>query len=271
MAVLFRSYVRGRKLEHELAIARGVQQSLLPRAHELPATVALAGAYQPAAAVGGDYYDVFSTDTDGTAVVVGDVSGKGMPAALLMGVVHGAVRSSDWHRSTRSHVDCTQRLNRLLCERAATEQYTSMFWAYCNAEGDRLHYVNAGHCSPVLVRGSDVIALNTGGPVLGLLPGARYEQEQIRLHSSDVLVLYSDGLIEANDASGEEFGYERLVEALVRSQDRSPEGLRRSVGAALKDFAGAAPLNDDFTLVVMQFGAARAEASIAIQEPALAI
>jgi sigma-B regulation protein RsbU (phosphoserine phosphatase) len=148
----FRSYAHGQHLEEQLEIARQVQSELLPSLTEKYVGVELATEYTPAEQVGGDFYDVFQAKNVGTTLVMGDVSGKGVPAALLMGVIHGAVRSSLWSESPLLHELESQGLNSLLCEGASKERFASMFWCYHDPTARSLSYVNAGHCPPILVR-----------------------------------------------------------------------------------------------------------------------
>ena len=175
----FRSYAHGKYLEEQLEIAGQVQSELLPRLTEKYVGVHLATEYTPAEQVGGDFYDVFRLKDERVALVMGDVSGKGVPASLLMGVIHGAVRSSLWSESPSRQESESEHLNRLLCERASGERYASMFWCYHDPIAHTLSYVNAGHCPPFLTRKSgskvEIPRLHVGGPVLGVLPNARYE------------------------------------------------------------------------------------------------
>ena len=147
----FRSYARGRRLELQLEIAREVQSELLPPEMQACEPLRLATVYRPAEQVSGDFYDVFRSGDDRIAMVIGDVSGKGVPAALVMGVIHGALRSSAWSQSTSAHELESARLNLLLCEKGSFSRYSSMFWCYYEPEARRLHYVNAGHHPPLLV------------------------------------------------------------------------------------------------------------------------
>ncbi|HEX8813380.1 MAG TPA: PP2C family protein-serine/threonine phosphatase, partial [Terracidiphilus sp.] len=210
----FRSYTFGKQLEQQVEIARQVQANLLPKHPVVSGDVQVAVEYQPAQQIGGDFYDAFQTE-HGLALVVGDVSGKGIPAALLMGVITGAVRSSAWTDSRASHERETCELNRLFCERAADDRFASMFWSYCDPQLRTVRYVNAGHCAPVLIglrNGQpEIRRLDVGGAVLGVLPAASYTQGSAEIRAGDILVLYSDGLVEAENASGEEFGEARLL------------------------------------------------------------
>jgi hypothetical protein len=256
----FRSYAHGKYLEEQLEIARQVQSELLPSLREEYVGVRLATEYTPSEQVGGDFYDVFRLKDERIALVMGDVSGKGVPAALLMGVIHGAVRSSLWSESPSRHESETQQLNRLLCERASGERYASMFWCYYDPTARSLSYVNAGHFPPLLLRRSgtsggrvEISRLHIGGPVLGVLPDARYEQAQLEVSPGDLLVMYSDGLVEATNSQGQEYGEGRLRELLGTVTDKSANDIRRAILASFAAFSGAADLQDDLTIVVAQF------------------
>lgn len=253
----FRSYVHGKHLEEQLEIARQVQSALLPSRAERYVGVDLATEYTPAEQVGGDFYDVFRVKDAGTALVMGDVSGKGVPAALLMGVIHGAVRSSVWSESSSLHELKSQELNRLLCESASRERFASMFWCYHDPTAHSLSYVNAGHCPPLLVRrngdGMEILSLQEGGPVLGILPEARYEQAKVDVSDGDTLVMYSDGLVEAANSQDEEYGEGRLREVLASIVKTGAGEVRQSILKSLAAFSGTEGLRDDLTIVVAQF------------------
>jgi len=188
---------------------------------------------------------------------MGDVAGKGVPAALLMGVIHGAVRSRLWAESAVSHELASQRLNRLLCERASEARYATMFWCYYDSSTHSLSYVNAGHCPPLLMRKNggevEISRLDAGGPVIGILPQARYEQTRLEICSGDVIVMYSDGLVEAANSRGEEYGEIRLRELLTTATEKSVDDIRRAILTALAAFSGGAELQDDRTFVVVRF------------------
>lgn len=266
----FRAYARGRHLEEQFAAARSVQQELLPPAQPQVETVEVAAECQPAWQVGGDFYDAFEAGPGCTAVTLGDVAGKGLPAALVMGLAHGAIHASPWYQTSYDHEDATARLNRLLCSRTSQSRFASLFWAYHDQSANMLRYINAGHCPPVLVRrragGVEVELLDKGGTVLGLFPHARHQQYSVPFLPGDTLVLYSDGIVEANDADGEEFGLERLISA-IRQAAHLPAGqIRAEVLAALNEFRGTTPANDDLTLLVVRAKAARTEVPPAPQQ-----
>ncbi|HEU5022916.1 MAG TPA: SpoIIE family protein phosphatase, partial [Bryobacteraceae bacterium] len=148
----FPSYISGKQYEEELALARRVQSDLFPRDGVPTSNLEFAARFIPSRQVGGDLYDIFETDDRGVTIVLGDVSGKGLSAALLMGVVQGAVRTSSDSGLATHHEYAAERLNHLLCMKTARERFVSLFWCYLNPEGNRLSYINAGHLPAVLVR-----------------------------------------------------------------------------------------------------------------------
>jgi sigma-B regulation protein RsbU (phosphoserine phosphatase) len=254
----FRSYARGRRLEHQVEIARQVQAELLPSGTAALEPLVVAAAYRPAEQVSGDFYDAFNLGDGRIAMVMGDVSGKGVPAALVTGVMHGAIRSCPWSESKSAHERESERLNLLLCEHTSGARYATMLWCYYEPLTHLLCYVNAGHYPPLLIgdrgHGPAIVRLDAGGgPVLGILPEARYEQARCEVCPGDVLVLYSDGLTEATDPAGEEYGESRLRELLATTDARSPDAIRDAILASASVFLAGAPLRDDLTLLVATF------------------
>jgi sigma-B regulation protein RsbU (phosphoserine phosphatase) len=174
-----------------------------------------------------------------------------------MGVIHGAVRSSLWFQSPALHESESRELNRLLCESVSRERFASMFWCCHDPAMRSLSYVNAGHCPPLLVHGNgtgvDISSLHEGGPVLGVLPDARYEHARVDVSSGDILVMYSDGLVEAANSRGEEYGEDRLRQVLATVTGSSADAVRRAILDSLAAFSGASELRDDLTIVVAHF------------------
>jgi sigma-B regulation protein RsbU (phosphoserine phosphatase) len=258
-----RPYLQAREVEQQLAVARRVQEELLPK--ECPGCGALdfAVEFVPALNVGGDFYDVFRLANGDVALVLGDVAGKGLPAAILMGVVHGAVRTASAAWTGANHSELTGHLNDLLYSRTAANRYVTMFWGFIDSDGQTLRYVNAGHLPPILLRPGDsgvqVERLEEGGPVLGLLPGTPYAMGQARLQRGDLVVAFSDGLSEATGATDEEFGTDRVIEAATRHLGRPPADVLAGILQSALAFTGGAPLKDDVSLLVVRAGAPRAE------------
>ena len=256
MALRFRHYMRGKHIEEELSLARRVQNDLFPAEGSLAGSLAFAAKCVPAYQVGGDLYDVFETEDGEVALILGDVSGKGLPAALLMGVVQGAVQASYGTGSSASHEQAAERLNHLLCLKTARERFVSLFWCYFDRRHATLRYINAGHLPPLLVRRdgdrSQVIRLDEGGPVLGLLPGARYTQAEVPVMPGDLLVVFSDGILEAANARDEEFGEAGVIAAIERNRDKAPGEICSAILADVKTFLGRELPQDDQTLLVVR-------------------
>jgi sigma-B regulation protein RsbU (phosphoserine phosphatase) len=202
--------------------------------------------------LGGDLYDVYSLEDGRAAFVLGDVAGKGLPAALLMGQIHGALRSNSWHRGPAEHVEFAGQLNRMLHGRTEEVRSASLFWGVYDPFAERLRYVSAGHCAGFLVREHGVDRLDSTGPVLGLLTRSDYGLEEIPFHSGDVLVLYSDGIIEGANADGEEYGEDRLHLLLDEYRGASAEELRAAILSDYRAFVGDTQAGDDVTLLVLE-------------------
>jgi hypothetical protein len=257
IGVRFPYYLRGRQIERELDLARRVQADLLPSAETISPYVDFSTECISAWQVGGDFCDVFHVADERTALVLGDVSGKGISAALLMALVHGAIHSVAWTRSTQDHLNATRRLNSLLCKKTASERFTSLFWGCFDPERSTLQYVNAGHLPPILLRKVNselqLQRLETGGPVLGLLSNVDYQQGEQYVAPDDILVAFSDGVVEATNTAGEEFGEGRLIATIQDLWESSAAEIRSTIHERLKEFTNSAPVEDDQTLIVVRF------------------
>jgi sigma-B regulation protein RsbU (phosphoserine phosphatase) len=255
LAVRFRAHLSARRVERQMEIASQVQRGLLPAANSSPRDFEIAAEWRPASNVSGDFYDAFDLPQTGAAFVVGDVSGKDVPAAMLASLIQGTAHSSDWTRSAASHNAATEQLNRLLCERASQERFASLFWGYFDTPTGLLHYVNCGHCAPLLfrTRGKSVLTLSDGGPVLGLLPRARFEQGMERLEPGDLLVLYSDGIIEAANGRGDEYGLQRLIAVTESVVNADTSEIRDRILRSVREFSGSDVLADDQTLLAIRY------------------
>jgi hypothetical protein len=248
-------YVNGKRLEQQMELARQVQMDLLPPAKFSVQNLSFAAECVPAWQVGGDFYDVFSGDHGKVAVVLGDVSGKGLPASVVVGLLLGAVRASDWMSGTAEHEASSQRLSELIRTRTALERFASLFWSYYEPETQTLRYINAGHPPPILVKRNaageaEILLLEEGGPVLGVVPGAAYRQGYVSAHPGDLLVVFSDGVVEATNAEGEQFEEERLYEVIRQNSGRPPVEIRDLVLEQVHRFLGEQRAQDDLTLVV---------------------
>ena len=262
----FPRYLRGKQYEEELELARHVQADLLPSRNSLASNLDFAAECLPAWQVGGDLYDVYEAERGRVALVLGDVSGKGLPAALLMALIHGAVRSNDWTSSSSNHEESTQRLNRLLCEKTGQERFASLFWCYYEQEKAILRYINAGHLPPLLIRRNDpanfdVRRLEEGGMVLGVQPAARYRQSETVAQAGDLLVIFSDGISEAANAQEEEFGEERLLQVIEENWEKSSVEICDAIFSRIRAFLGRRFPQDDQTLMVARLQPIRSNLS----------
>ena len=260
-----------RLLQEQLRIARQVQSRLFPqKLPEIP-TLNYTGICQPAGAVGGDYYDVLKVSPDQFCLAVGDISGKGISAALLMASLQALLRSHA-SQTTEDLAAVVTEMNRLLCSMTEESRFATLFCAVYDDSTRELTYVNAGHNPPLLFRrgasGADIqpatafgsaepssngiIRLEGSGAVLGMFPEGSYEHRSLPLEPGDTLVIYTDGITEAQDSRGREYGEERLTE-LVRSRiSLPPVELQDQLLNSVKQFAGEVPLADDLTLLLVK-------------------
>ncbi|HKB08228.1 MAG TPA: PP2C family protein-serine/threonine phosphatase [Candidatus Polarisedimenticolia bacterium] len=237
-------------LERDLAIAREVQRELLPRAVPEVRGLQLAGACLPAVGVGGDLYDFLPLAEDRVGLVIADVSGKGIPAALLMAGLQASIRSLAL--PSLPPAELNRRLNGMLCRSTAAERYATLFFGFFDGRARTLTYSNAGHYPPLHLRDSGAVHLDAGGIPIGLLEEARYGEGRVDLKPGDLLALYTDGIIEAPGAGQEEFGERRLVEILMRRRGEDLTEIVRSVLDDLARWRGAVPQHDDVTLVLVR-------------------
>jgi predicted permease len=240
-------------VKHELALAAKVQRRLFPHQPPEIRSLELAAFCQPAREVGGDYYDFVALDAGRIGIAVADVAGKGISAALLMSIVQASVRSLAPLTVGRP-ADLALELNRLLHRSTGPSSYATFFYADYEVESRRLTYVNAGHNPPYLLRAgaSAPTALSTGGTIIGMFDECVYEQETIELASGDVLVAATDGLTEARNPSGEEFGDERLKALLVAAADMPCEQAKDHIVEQVRRWIGGAAQHDDLTFVVLR-------------------
>jgi sigma-B regulation protein RsbU (phosphoserine phosphatase) len=271
------------RLENELAIAQEVQATLFPRESVEVKSLELHGVCRPARTVSGDYYDFLPCGEEQLGIALGDISGKGISAALLMATIHSAVRVYEYGRMPRreefvhagaaaiagaelvsggrdlgvysngmqSPAMVLELLNRHLFHSTQSEKYATMFLGVYDGDKRTLTYTNAGHLPPFVVQDDgSVHRLETGGTVIGLFDGMTYEQATVTLHTNDIFVAFSDGITEPENEFGE-FGEERLID-LVRANRRLPLAkISELVIAAVQDWIGAdTEQPDDVTLVL---------------------
>ncbi|MFN7993377.1 MAG: SpoIIE family protein phosphatase [Bryobacteraceae bacterium] len=238
-----------RRMARELEQAAEIQRSFLPGAAPEVSGADLAGYNAACRTVGGDYFDFFKYPNGRVAMVLGDVSGKGMPASLMMMGLQARVQVlADEPQSLAAVIN---RLNKITCRNCPSNRFITFFFCVLDPSTGELAYCNAGHNPPVLVRkNGSVEYLDGGGPVLGILSVANYAEYRARLEPGDMLAIYSDGVTEATNAKEEEFGDERFAQVLKENRDRSASEIVAVVNQALTAFAAGSPAADDITLVI---------------------
>ena len=260
-AILHREMIEKHRIEQQLRIAREVQDALLPEADPVLAGWDIAGLNLPSWEIGGDYYDYLPQPGGPLGVAVADVSGKGVPAALIMATFRAALRAQRPHASTLEQI--AGRLNRILLDSMDGSRFVTAVYGLLDAGTGVFTHVNCGHIPPLVLRaGGAVDALTSGGPALGMWSESRFESGQVAIGAGDILVLYTDGVVEVMDAAGEQFGTDRL-ERLLRA--RRGEPARRVVEAvveATRSFAGRRGYDDDFTIVILKRAAPSAASSV---------
>ncbi|NND44742.1 MAG: SpoIIE family protein phosphatase [Xanthomonadales bacterium] len=241
-----------KQIEEELEIARRMQQSILP--HQFPARhVQAFGEMVSARELGGDFYDVIEIDRDRIGIVIADVSGKGVSAALFMAVSSAVMKSVALRGGGPGEV--LMQVNELLSRENDASMFVTLFYGIIDSENDELEYANAGHNPPyLLTEGNKVQPLeHTRGVALGVTPGLRYASRSLRLHAGDTIFCYSDGVTEATNPEGLEFGDERLAKVLYASHGLEVEALGRQVIDGVTEFAQSERQFDDITCVVLRY------------------
>jgi sigma-B regulation protein RsbU (phosphoserine phosphatase) len=239
------------RVNREMEIAREVQERLFPQ--EMPAIVgaSLAGGCRAALGVGGDYYDVFNLEDGRLGLAIGDVSGKGISAALLMASLRASLRGVSLN-SPHNFAELMHRVNVLVYEASASNRYATFFFAAYDPKTRRLECVNAGHNPPVILRNGEVIRLEAGGPVVGLLPLAPYLEQALTLEPGDLLLLYTDGISEAMTDDDEEWGEDRMIEAATKARGNHADEILSAMFAACDKFTADAPQHDDMTMLILK-------------------
>lgn len=246
--------IQKERIEHELALAQRIQQGILPKTTPEPAGWQITAHWQPAHAVGGDFYDFITYPNGMIGVMIGDATGKGVPAALVMATTCSVLRAIVAGMGEDPGLtpgEVLARANDLLCEQMPAGMFVTCLLALFNPENGSLGYANAGHCLPYQLGTEDVCELRATGMPLGLLPGMHYEDKQATVKPGEVVVLFSDGLLEAHNPQGLILGTPRVEEILASAQDESD--LISRVLAALSEFTGKDwEQEDDLTLVAVQ-------------------
>jgi sigma-B regulation protein RsbU (phosphoserine phosphatase) len=240
------------RLGREMKIAREIQLQLMP--DEVPSIppLQMAVLFKPVAQLGGDLYDWIPFDDGRIAIVIGDVAGKGAPAALYGALSSGVIRTRAGRKYPPGQMLAL--VNKTLFQRPIEGQYVAVTYAIYEPKNKTIALSNSGLPYPLLVRAGQPSFVDVGGVPLGLFPDSQYEETSLQLHAGDVLVFYSDGVVEMRNDSGEEFGLKRLAETVSSSCEKSPEEIVKSVSATLAEFIGRVRPQDDRTMIVIRMG-----------------
>jgi sigma-B regulation protein RsbU (phosphoserine phosphatase) len=244
------------KQARDIEIARDVQQRLLPQEFPPIGGLDYAGTCRAALGVGGDYYDFIPLSKTLLGIAIGDVSGKGIPAALLMASLRAYLRGAQTIHHQADLTAVMRHLNTLVFESSAANRYATFFYGELDVTSRAMTYVNAGHNPPMLFRqnggGVDVLRLDTGGPVIGLIEECAYQQGKVTLAPGDVLVAYTDGISEAMNAANEEWGEDRFMDAVKPNRALPASTLIDHLMISADAFVAGVPQHDDMTLLVVR-------------------
>ena len=254
---LIKERVKKERLEREIEIAREVQERLFPNGAPSMKHLEIAGACLPARVVSGDYYDFLPFGDDDIGLAVGDISGKGISAALLMASLQAALHSNVTHlhdaddaAGERNVAGIVERLNRQISNYTGTNRFATFFYSHYDGSSRTMFYCNAGHNPPLHFHGDECRRLNTGGTVVGIFSTAVYEQEALRLAPGDLIVAYTDGLTECMDENGEEFGEERLIQMIRENRELPVEDIKKKILAGVLAWKSTEEQADDITLIL---------------------
>ncbi len=250
-AMLHHQLMEKKRIEEQLRTAQLVQSRLLPaEPAELPG-YDIAGTSIPTFEIGGDYFDCLRLPEGRRGIVIADVAGKGIPAALIMVAFRALLRAYAWDEPDVSRL--MQRVNRQLCDFTGPSRYVTAVYGVLHAADGRFEYVNCGHNTPLLLRGDGRTEwLESGGTFLGFFPDASYEAQSVVFDADDTLILYTDGVVECVNPSGEQFGADRLARLLLECPRTLATETISAVLAGTREFSTASSFDDDFTLLVVR-------------------
>ena len=261
---LIKERVQKERLEHEIEIARKVQERLFPEGAPHMKHMEIAGTCLAARMVSGDYYDFLPLGEDGLGLALGDICGKGISAALLMASLQAALHSNVMHlhdaadaAGERNVAGIVERLNRQIYNYTGDNRFATFFYAHYDDSLQTIVYCNAGHNSPLLFRGDECYRLNVGGTVVGIFPETAYDQESLRLLAGDLIVAYTDGLSECVGIDGEEFGEERLIQLVRENRDMSAEEMKEKIIGSIMAWKSTEEQADDITLIIVKMAHTR--------------
>ena len=250
-ARLYRETMEKARMEQEMRIAAEIQQALLPKAGRAGMYFRAAAASIPCRSIGGDFYDYVDLSDGSLGFALGDVAGKGPPAALLSAMMQGIFAAQAATSDAPSKT--IARVNLALYRRGIESRFVTLMYGVLDPTG-KLIYCNAGHNPPLVIGSNGVRRLERGGPIVGLFEAASYEEETIQLTAGDWLIVFSDGISEAMSVSGDEYGEARIIECVERSATLDPPRLLEALFSDVREFTRGAAQSDDITAMVLRYG-----------------
>jgi sigma-B regulation protein RsbU (phosphoserine phosphatase) len=248
---LHEKILSGQKLEHELNVAREIQRSFLPTHDPAIAGYDISGRNISSEQVGGDYYDFIHIVENQTGVAIGDVSGKGVPAALIMASFRASLIAEI--RNNYSISTICSKVNNLLCESLQPDNFVTAVYGVLDSKNHILTFANCGHNLPLLLRRSGKIEfLKEGGPVLGIVKDARYEERPLFLSQGEIVLFYTDGVTEVFNDQGKEFGVEGIINMVMQNKNKTSPEIQKAIHGAVQQFAAPDHVFDDFTMIVLK-------------------
>jgi len=250
-ARLHERILSGQKLEQQLNVAREIQRSFLPTIDPDIDGYDISGGNIPSGQVGGDYYDFIHIVEKQTGIAIGDVSGKGVPAALIMASFRASLIAEI--RNNYSIRTICRKVNNLLCESLKPGNFVTAVYGVLDSRNHILTFANCGHNLPILLRNSGEIEyLKEGGQVLGVTKDALYEDRPVFINAGEIVVFYTDGVTEVFDTGGQEFGIERLISIVKENKDKASRQIQDAIYSAVKRYASPEHVFDDFTMIVLK-------------------
>jgi len=265
--MLFNEFLEKQKMENEINLAKEIQDLLLPQYIPELEGYEIAGKNKPALDIGGDYFDIIKIDENRITLIIADVSGKGLPASLLMSNIQSAIHSFFKLNGQKNFdiAEVTAKLNSIIYENTSSEKFITFFWGIIDKRDNSFLYSNAGHNPPILFRKSLLkkkssenqkiewfSTLNKGGLMLGIVDNFQYESGKIYLEKDDFIILYTDGITEAKNADDDELGEEKLKEILINNAEASGTEIIDIILKEIDIFAGSNTQYDDETLIILK-------------------
>ena len=247
---LYEHYLAKKEIEHEMKIASSTQQSLLPRKSPELEEFDISGFNIPARDTGGDYFDFIELDNGNLVLVIGDITGKGMPAALLMATARAYIRALSFNKEPISKI--IEKVNHAMYIDTEPDKFLTLFYGVLNPEEKTFTFTNAGHDAPLWFHKGEVEKLETHNFFVGSFPYATYNEKKIKLNSGDILILYTDGIIEASNDKNELFGEEKFIELIKNNIELSAQELGKKTYTEVRKFSGNIPQQDDITMIIIK-------------------